>query len=75
MITLVAVVCHALGTISAPVCHEEVVVKKEAEMMTCMRMAQPVVADWKEKSKFSGDQWTVVGVACRPGDYLPNDAI
>jgi hypothetical protein len=75
MVTLIAVVCYTLGNISTPICHEEIVAKKEAPMMACMQMAQPVVADWKEKSKFSGEKWTIAGVACRPGDYLPKDAI
>jgi hypothetical protein len=73
-ITVVALLCHSLAGISGPVCHEEVVVKNEMPMQLCA-LAQPLIADWKEKSRFSGEQWNVVGFHCEDGDYVPRDAI
>jgi hypothetical protein len=34
-ITVVAVMCHALGAISQPVCREEIVVKDDMPMQAC----------------------------------------
>ena len=67
-ITVVAVMCHALGAISQPVCREEIVVKDDMPMQACF-LSQPVLAEWKEHSMFRGEQWTVGGIKCVPGDY------
>jgi hypothetical protein len=34
-ITVVAIMCHALGAISQPVCREEIVVKDDMPMQAC----------------------------------------
>lgn len=75
MITLVALVCHMIINITSPVCHEEVVLKEEMSMFSCQMRSQIVVADWKEKSVYSGEQWTVMDIGCVPGDYDPMDSI
>ena len=50
-ITVVAVMCHALGAISQPVCREEIVVKDDMPMQACF-LSQPALAEWKEHSIF-----------------------
>lgn len=75
MITLVAMVCHALSGISSPVCHEEIVVRAQGTMMACMMSSQPMLAQWKENSRFSDAKWEISGFSCQPGDYQPRDAI
>lgn len=75
MTTLVVVICHMLGAISTPICHEEIVSKIEQSMRACQVESQIVVADWKGKSIYRGDQWTVMNIGCAPGDYQPKDAI
>lgn len=49
MITVVALLCHSLAGIPAPVCREEIITQQNMPMTACM-MGQPEVADWKEKS-------------------------
>ena len=73
-ITVVAVLCHTLGTISAPVCREEIVTEGDMPMMACM-IDQPALADWKNKSIFRGDQWTIAKYKCVPGDYVLKDRV
>lgn len=75
MITLVALICHVIADISDPVCHEEIVLKEEMSMMSCQIKSQIVIADWKEKSVYSGEQWVVMDIGCVPGDYQPRDSI
>ena len=75
MITLVVVICHMLELISQPVCHEEVVIRSEQTLMACQMQSQIVIADWKEKSIYRGDQWTITNIGCFPGDYQPKDSI
>lgn len=72
-ITVVAVMCHALAPITAPVCREEIVARTDT-MQSCT-LGQPAIADWKEHSIFRGPQWTVGRIRCIPGDYQPRDAI
>ena len=72
-VTVVAVLCHALAGISQPVCREEIVVKGDMPMQTCI-MSQAAIADWKNKSIFRGDQWSVQRIKCAPGDYVLKDA-
>ncbi len=74
IITVVALMCHQLGTIPAPVCHEEIVVQDDMPMQMCL-LNQPAIADWKSKSKYNGDQWTIARIRCIPGDYQKRDAI
>ena len=73
-ITVVASVCHALTNISAPVCHEEIVVQDDMPMQMCL-LSQPAIAEWKANSLYRGDQWTINRIRCIPGDYQPKDAI
>ena len=73
-ITVVVVICHALAGISSDVCHEEIAAKDDMPMQACM-ISQAAIADWKEKSKFRGDQWHIARIRCIPGDYQPKDAI
>jgi hypothetical protein len=67
-ITVVALMCHTLGTISQPVCREEIVVKDEMPMQACM-LSQPALADWKAHSIYRGDEWKIGRIKCVPGDY------
>ena len=73
-ISVVVSICHALSGITSPVCHEEIVVKDEMPMQACM-ISQAAIADWKERSKYRGDQWTIGRIKCAIGDYQPRDAI
>jgi hypothetical protein len=73
-ITVIALMCHTLGTIPAPVCREEIVVKQDMPMQACF-LSQPAIVQWKEASIYSGDQWTVARIRCIPGDYVLKDAI
>lgn len=74
IITLVVSICFQLS--GQPVCHEEVVSKHEADnpTMTCS-LSMPELADWKAKSRYSSDDWTIGSFHCEPGDYVPKDAI
>ena len=57
-IAVVVLMCHTLVSIPQPVCREEIVVKDEMPMQACM-LSQSAIADWKRRSIFSGDQWTL----------------
>jgi hypothetical protein len=74
MITVVVVMCHQLANIAAPVCHEEIVVQDDMPMQACLLAWPPAIADWKSKSKYAGDQWTVAKIRCIPGNYELRDA-
>lgn len=73
-ITVVVSICHALAGITASVCREEVVTKDDMPMQACL-ISQAAIADWKSRSIYRGDQWTVGRIRCIPGDYQPKDAI
>ena len=73
-ITIVAVMCTMLGDIAQPVCREEVVVKEDMAMQSCI-LSQAAIADWKEKTIFRGPDWTISRIKCVPGDYSPRGAI
>lgn len=73
-ITVVALMCHSLAGITTPVCREEIVIKQDMPMQAC-EMSQAAVADWKEKSIYRGEQWSIGRIRCIPGDYVPKDAI
>lgn len=75
VITVVVLMCHQLANIPAPVCREEIAVKEEMSMLECQVLSQPKLADWKEKSIFSGDQWVISRYRCVIGDYILRDAI
>lgn len=73
-VTVVVLICHALGSIPQPVCREEIVVKDNMPMQACF-LSQAAIADWKAHSIFRGEQWTVARIKCVPGDYVIKDAI
>jgi hypothetical protein len=80
--TVVAVMCHSLGafvpeavgTLTAPVCREEIIVKTDMPMQACM-LSRPALADWKERSIYRGDQWRISRVKCVQGDYVAKEHI
>jgi hypothetical protein len=72
-ITIVAVMCHALAGISAPVCREEIVVKDDMAMMACT-LSQPALAQWKSMSIYRSDSWWINRIKCVPGDYVIKNA-
>lgn len=72
-ISLVVSMCHALAAIPQPVCHEVIVIKDEMPMQLCM-LAEPALADWKAHSIYRGEQWSIAGYKCAPGDYVLKDA-
>ena len=54
-ITVVAIMCHALGSISQPVCREEIVVKDDMPMQTCMLSQAAIAIDpiiYDQESRF-----------------------
>jgi hypothetical protein len=73
-ISIVLTLCHALGSIPQPVCREEIVIKDEMPMQACL-VSQAAIADWKSRSIYRGDAWTVARVKCVRGDYVLRDAI
>lgn len=73
-ITIVALVCHTLGTIPAPVCREEIVVEGDMSMAACL-VGQPAIADWKAHSIFRSEAWTVARIKCVPGDYVIKERV
>jgi hypothetical protein len=76
MMTVVALLCHMLADIAAPICHEVIVTRQEMTMQRCESGMQIGIANWKGQSIYKGDQWTVAEVQCIPGDdYQPRDAI
>jgi hypothetical protein len=66
--------CQTLGNIPAPVCREEIVVKDEMPMMAC-QLSQAALADWKSKSIYASDKWTISRIKCVPGDYAIKDSV
>jgi hypothetical protein len=72
-ITIVALMCHTMTGINAPVCREEVVLKQDMPMQACV-FSQPAIAEWKERTIFRGSNWTVQRIKCAPGDYVLKDA-
>jgi hypothetical protein len=81
-ITVVAVMCHTLGAITAqsvgslpdPVCREVIVIKDEMPMQSCM-LSQAALADWKGRSIYCGDAWWISRIKCVPGDYVPKEGV
>jgi hypothetical protein len=73
--SVVALMCHSIAGISQPVCREEIVVRQDLPMQACGFLAQQIIADWKERTIYRGEQWTVQGYKCAAGDYVPKDAI
>jgi hypothetical protein len=81
-ITVVAVMCHTIGTLvaepasTAPdlVCREVIVIKDDMPMQACM-LSQPPLADWKDRSIYRGDQWRISRIKCVPGNYVPKERV
>lgn len=72
--SVVVMLCHSLLNISAPICHEEIVVKQMMSAEQCS-MSQPAIAEWKNQSIFKSDEWSVLGFKCSPGNYIIKDNI
>lgn len=73
-LTVVATLCHLAAGLSAPVCHEEVVVKDDLPAAVC-QVLQAAVDEWKESAVYSGYEWSIAAVKCQPGYYLPKDVV
>lgn len=72
-ISVVLTLCHSLAVIPAPVCREEIVARTDT-MQACF-FSQPALADWKSKSVYRGEAWSIAKVRCIPGDYQVRDSI
>lgn len=73
LITIVATLCHSLGTIPAPVCREEIIARTDT-MAACLFL-QPALAEWKARSIYANEAWTVARVKCMPGDYQVRERV
>jgi hypothetical protein len=73
MMTVVAVLCHGLAGIPAPVCREEIVIKDEMPMQTCI-LSQAALAEWKAASIYRSESWVISRIKCVPGDYVIRDS-
>jgi hypothetical protein len=74
MMSLVVLICNVVDGAPA-LCHEEIVARAQMNMASCYMGYQAVIAEWKEHSRFQGDQWRVARIKCESGDYQPKDAI
>jgi hypothetical protein len=72
-ISVVLTLCHSLAAIPQPVCREEIVAQTDT-MAACI-VGQPAIADWKSKSIYRSDAWTVTRIKCVPGEYVLKDSI
>ena len=77
MITIVALVCHALVGAEPEFCVEKVIGQEDAmsTVMISCEMSQPALAAWKASSLYAGDEWRIARIECRSGDYHPKDSI
>lgn len=85
-LTIVASLCQVLAAAttgaSAPnvepsliqLCHEEIVLRADMPLQACFNI-WPGVADWKMKSRFRDDEWTIGEVRCEPGFYLRKEQL
>lgn len=64
---IVVTVCHVEGA-----CRE--VVATEQAMPACI-ISPADLADWKEHSRYRGEQWTIGRVRCEGSGYRPREAI
>jgi hypothetical protein len=75
VITVVVMMCHILGAISQPICHEVIATKQEMSMQQC-QMSQVSIIKWKmQDAIYQDEEWHIGGFKCMPGDYQPQDAI
>ena len=72
MISVVVTLCHliTLDPNSKPLttCFERVAGKIEISINSC-GLLMPGVADWKEKSRYAGDDYFIGAIRCVEGDY------
>lgn len=64
LVTMVVNLCY----VGSGLCQEQIIAR-DMPMYTCV-MSQAIVADWKEKTIYSGPNWIVDRVQCAPGDYV-----
>lgn len=78
ILTIIAVMCQTIPALPAQnpieVCHEEIVAQEDMPIQACF-MAQPAVAEWKERSQFRSGDWTVARIRCLPGLVPKRDMI
>jgi hypothetical protein len=71
MITVIVTICHlvTLDPESKPLtaCFDRVAGKIEININAC-GMLMPGVADWKERSRYAGDDYYLGGIHCVEGD-------
>lgn len=80
IVTIAATLCHMIAGVpdmddepEIEVCHEEVLTTVE-DLQACI-VSQAGVADWKMKSRFRDDEWTISRIRCIPGTYFKRDAL
>ena len=70
LVTLVAILCHALG--GTPLCVEEIVTDSNMDArlnwMSCQVQAQGGIAEWLKANPKYHD-WTLQSWKCVPGHY------
>jgi hypothetical protein len=72
-VSIVVLMCHMLGTISQPICREEIAIKSEMQFDQCI-LSQPALDQWKASSIYQSDAWWISEIKCVPGDYVVRDA-
>lgn len=71
-VSVVVSICHVL--LGEPqVCRETIVGQSLMPAHSCI-VSQAAVADWKSKSIFAGEQWTIGRTECKPADYVVKDS-
>ena len=71
MITLVVVMCYAVG--SQSICREEIVIRSKMTKNECY-MSQPMLAQWKAASIFKDDSWWIARIQCEDDNYVVKEA-
>lgn len=56
------------------VCHEEIAFQGDGSMQACLA-AMPAAADWKMRSFYADDGWSISKVRCVPGKIEPRGSI
>ncbi len=73
-ITIVVTLCHTLAAIPTPVCKEASVYTGDMSMNACA-ISQAAIADWKSRSIFRNEEWTVQGYKCASPGYVLKDNV
>lgn len=76
VVTIAATLCTLLNPVTTTdvlACHEEVLHRGDS-LQECV-LSQAAVADWKDKSRFRGPDWTITRIRCVPGAYVDKDAL